>query len=56
MKNEGSSFGNTIKGLALGITVGAIATMLLSNNSTTKKIKKAVENTGESISSMFKMN
>ena len=56
MKNECSGFGNTVKGLALGMVVGAIASMLLSNCSATKKIKKVMENTGESISSMFKMN
>ena len=56
MKNTESSFGNTIKNMAIGVTIGAIATMLLSNNKATKKMKKAMENTGESISSMFKMN
>lgn len=52
MKN----FGTAIKSIAVGLTVGALATMVLSNNRTSKKIKKTVENTADNITSMFKMN
>lgn len=56
MKNTESSFGSTIKNMAIGATIGAIATMLISNNNASKKVKKAIENTTDCISSMFKMN
>ena len=54
--NNNKSFSSAIKGLALGVTVGTIATMILSSNKSTKKIKKAAENTVENISSLFKMD
>ena len=54
--NSNKSLSSAIKGLALGITVGSIATMILSNDKTTKKFKKTAENTVENISSMFKIN
>lgn len=54
--NKKSSFGSAIKGMALGLTVGTIATMIFTNKKTSNKIKKATENTVENISSMFKMN
>ena len=50
------SIGSTIKGMAIGLTIGALATMVLSNDKSTKKLKKTAENTAESITSMFKMN
>jgi gas vesicle protein len=56
MKNENKSFGSALKGMMLGVAVGSIATMVISNNKTTKKIKKNAKNTAESIATMFKMN
>ena len=52
MKNLGAA----IKGIFVGLTVGALATMVLSNDKSARKMKKTAENTAESISSMFKMN
>ena len=56
MKNSNSSFGSALKGMLLGLAVGSVATMVLSNKNSVKKIKKTVENAGENICSMFKMN
>ena len=56
MKNENKSFGSAVKGMVLGVAVGSLATMVLTNNKTTKKLKKSAENKLENISSMFKMN
>ncbi len=56
MKKNNNSFSSAIKGLALGLTVGTIATMIFSNDLATKKLKKTAENTAENITSMFKMN
>lgn len=52
MKNLGTA----IKGIAVGLTVGALATMVLSNNKSAKKLKKTAENTADNITSMFKLN
>ena len=56
MKNENKSFGSALKGMVLGVAVGSIATMVMSNSNATKKLKKTAKNTAENISSMFKMN
>lgn len=56
MKSENKSFGSAVKGMMLGLAVGSIATMVISNNKTTQKIKKTAKNTAENITSMFKMN
>ena len=50
------SFGSAIKGMAVGLAVGSLATMVLTNNKATKKLKKNATNAVENISSMFKMN
>ena len=56
MKTGNKSFGSAVKGMMLGVAVGSIATMVISNNNTAKKLKKTAKNTAENISSMFKMN
>jgi len=56
MKNENKSFGSAVKGMMLGVAVGSIATMVITNNKASKKIKKNAKNTAESIATMFKMN
>lgn len=56
MKNGNKSFGSAVKGMMLGVAVGSIATMVISNNKATKKIKKNAKTTAESIATMFKMN
>ncbi len=56
MKNENKSFGSAVKGMMLGVAVGSIATMVISSNKATKKLKRTAKNTAENISSMFKMN
>ena len=56
MKNENKSFGSAVKGMMLGVAVGSIATMVISNNKAAKKLKKNAKNTAESLATMFKMN
>ena len=56
MKSENKSFGSALKGMILGVAVGSVATMVISNNKAVKKIKKDARTTAESISSLFKMN
>ncbi len=56
MKNSNKSFGSAVKGMALGLAIGSLATMVLSSNKATGKLKKTAENTAENISSLFKMN
>ena len=56
MKNENKSFGSAVKGMMLGVAVGSIATMVITNNKASKKIKKNAKNTAESIATMFNMN
>ena len=56
MKNEKKSFGSAFRGMVLGVAVGSLATMVLTNNKTTKKLKKTAENKLDNFTSMFKMN
>ena len=56
MNNEKKSFGSMLKGLVVGMTIGAVTTIFVTNNKISKKVKNASENTIDNVTSMFKMN
>ena len=56
MSSNNKTASNIIKGMAMGIALGSVVTMAITNKKDlTKKIKKVAENTTEGVSSMFRM-
>ena len=56
MNSNNKTVSNIVKGMAMGIALGSVATMVITNRKDlTKKIKKVAENTTDGVSSMFKM-
>ncbi|MGM9645708.1 MAG: hypothetical protein ACI3XS_03360 [Eubacteriales bacterium] len=56
MSSNHKTASNIIKGMAMGIALGSVVTMAITNKKDlSKKIKKVAENTTEGVSSMFKM-
>lgn len=56
MNSNNKTVSNIVKGMAMGIALGSVATMVITNRKDlTKKIKKVAENTTDGVSSIFKM-